>query len=544
MSQLPRLKDARGDDVSPNFAAQPGRPHHLTSLADRPRSKTADALAPSPTVSLPMWSPTPSAHAPSSNAAKNQQLGVATQLSSMERQMEFSKGVSAKHHEVQQRRMAAAREAMGSRLEEHLRREQQREVSAATAARSRSAQAIAQQWQVALVHQQFAAFWSSVRREQRAKNVVRQFITMRCLQVLRRRRTQRLRAAKVEALVADMPAKPTPSEMQQGQLFRKLPATFLLRLQNAMQPCGALAGETVAHADAPGTQVLFLVEGELRVWPAHGTVPEVAALPVSPASLPLTVQGRGPILYEPVLLCDEAYDCRVTAVTDVKLWTLNVKAFHAELIESDGLKAPATQAATQQGGTPTPAPVATASTTNLMPLIERLSDSRRSAIIERRYRMSEEFVRKASSVLQLWSSKGIQQLLAICHCRIHRKGDTVVAPGQFGRSVVFIVSGKLEVIDTADGTRKDLLRDGQCCGDVASLLRWKEPTLTVTAVTNCDLWVLPAEDLHHFACHENAYATVPIAMLHEFGHDGPTHHAAASGSAMNAAAKAHNRSRK
>jgi CRP-like cAMP-binding protein len=71
-------------------------------------------------------------------------------------------------------------------------------------------------------------------------------------------------------------------------------------------------------------------------------------------------------------------------------------------------------------------------------------------------------------------------------------GETIIQRGAAGAEMYLICRGEVEVLD-GQGAMKDVMREGDCFGEVALLL--SEPrTATVRARTACDLFVLGRVD--------------------------------------------------
>jgi CRP-like cAMP-binding protein len=505
-------------------------------------------------------------------------LGVSRQLEHLEFGSRSCSALGDKHAAAHQRRMMKLKEELQTKLSDHVNREQQRDVAAFSRSAAYSAGLLETQWRTFMVLAKFAQRCEEMRKMQRALQVIRSFALVRCVRFIRRQRKRRERVAKVSMLEKSMPP-PHPDMLRDAKLTSRLPRWLQSDIAALAMPRGFLQDETIVVQDAPGSEVLVLLDGTVRatrsatvadaatgaaadasggksIAPRVGTKEPLAVVPnATTADLPLLCSGPGHILFESLFYCNDRYEVTLTAVTEVRLYVIPVAAFRklvttlttlaATAASAPGTSGPADKSgaansgdndrfdavgnASTSGGSANNAAalaaaaaaataalkgVSAAEASAAVGIIERMMDQRRSALTEARCRLTEGFLRKASPVLQHWSADGVAAVIALTECRIHRKGDIMIPTGMFGKVVLFIVSGRIELYDTTDASRREIYRDGQCVGDVAALLHLKQPNVALRALSALDVWVLKASDLRHLACHENAYAVAPIVLEH------------------------------
>ena len=352
-------------------------------------------------------------------------------------------------------------------------------------------------------------------------------MTVRCLHFLRRFKHRQARNAQLAELLEHMPPPPTVEDLQRGTMLSRLPADFLKTLIPLFKPRCCLVNEALCIDEAPGTEVLVVMEGTINVCrrPRQGAANAGGVVPESVAPhLPAHLTGPGVLLCEPVLFHTENYESKVLALTPLKCYALHVKSFHDHIAK---LTQRSSASDASAGGDPAAAAAAAEAdglrkqwAQKVSEQVDRLMDSRRSQVIEAKHRLTEERVRESSPVFKSWSASGIQQLLALCRCQIHRKGDVLVPPGKFGRSIFFIVSGRLACLDSTDpqatagapSGKLDIYGEGQCVGALEAALRKKDTKTMVRAITNCDVWELRAQDFRYLACHETAFALLPAVI--------------------------------
>jgi CRP-like cAMP-binding protein len=428
------------------------------------------------------------------------------------------------------------------KLTEHAQREQARSTAAFGKSPAYSAQLLQMQWRTHIVHARFFFACEAVRKRARARALIQSFVTVRCVRFLRRQKRRRQRAAAVRELEASL-GDPPATLLEHADFHGNLPAWLSQCIAAAAKPRGVLSGEPVAIQGAPGTEIFVLVDGEIEAtrqpFPASaspptgqdGTKNKMAAprvgdaeplavvAGVSTSDVPLSWDNGGRVFFEPLMFCFDRYEVTLTAKRDSRLYVISSTFLKDLVVDISKALAPASANGTSESQPPSvtlPAlvPKSMEERRQAVRAAERLMDARRSAITEARCRLTDQFMRRASQVLLYWSAEGVEAVIALAACKIFRKGDIIVPPGQFGKLIVFVVSGRIEVVDSADSSRRDIVKDGQCIGDVAALLHLKQPTVSLRATTAVDVWVLKSADLRHLACHESAYAVAPVVLDH------------------------------
>ena len=155
----------------------------------------------------------------------------------------------------------------------------------------------------------------------------------------------------------------------------------------------------------------------------------------------------------------------------------------------------------------------------------RLVDARRELAMVRYYTLTAARLRKASALFAHWSPEGVAGIIAKARPVVRRRDDVVVRAGRYGKALLIVVAGRLEVRwgggSAAAGGRVEHFHAGSCVADVAAAAGIRSPLTTVVAVTNADLWIVDHKDVEALAIREdqNIFMAAVLAAVDEHGNE-------------------------
>ena len=341
-------------------------------------------------------------------------------------------------------------------------------------------------------------------KENRANRVLCGLFQIRFIAHIQRRRAKVRRQNALKERQEMMLNRPTKAQFRRMPSMRSLADSSLQLLIDSLEKECFIQGEWLAKEGSVGSCCYILHRGCLDMVKStkkqstqgrstsSGVTEDERALEYSGcASSALgarvkvlsTVKEEGHPIGESYLLIEEDHDCGIYAKEDTDVWILTRKVFQ-EVIDS----LPSSQSEP----------------------IHRQMDERRERNMVSNSSLSESFVRKSSKLFSLWTDVGIRRILEVAKPSIYRKGDVIVPKGQYGKTIIFVVSGKVEV--SSDGKKVDIVREGHALGELVAGRNLKDRSTALKAVTICDCWLLSKGDFTELFCHENPMAVVPAMM--------------------------------
>lgn len=174
--------------------------------------------------------------------------------------------VSDRHAEVAARRLAELERKMEARLNDHLRSETVRN-SAQRTKLNKDSYELVTRWRTLVTVASLSRACIAAWRREKQKQLISEFLAIKCADWMRRRKTRRVREEAMRNLERQLPPKPTPVALQQASaFFNRVPVEFVRRmLDEVAVPLCALAGMPLAVDDAPGTTAHFVMSGTVEI---------------------------------------------------------------------------------------------------------------------------------------------------------------------------------------------------------------------------------------------------------------------------------------
>lgn len=356
------------------------------------------------------------------------------------------------------------------------------------------------QWVMLIALANSIQHFGTLRKKQRAQKTLKSLFVLRFIKYIEVRRARRKRNVWMDERLKAMTSRPNLADNKNCVLLGKLPPNTLQYLTNALVPRCHKEGEVIFQAGQRGQECFILDSGEVEQLPQAQTSDNVDKQQPSKCGLnigrsaksensnssfsscqsmkilkcPMIITQKGYIFGKTMLLTEEPYANTGVAKTDCCLWVLTRTVFQEE--------------------------IARLPPSGVGEWVQRLIDERRRTNMTNFNKLSEETFRRMSPIFKEWSKEGVHRILGCLSPDIFRKGEVLVEAGAYGKTVFFIVSGRVEIL--ADGKRVETIKEGSAFGELVALLQEKKANISVRATQHCDVWLLRREDLVEIVCHE------------------------------------------
>ena len=515
-----RARAITPSEAGPRMKAVVSKPAEPGSKGGSPpRSSSSLSYPQSSVVSIDN---APRRRTPFELANQKRQAGLAT-MTSIDRagvEMLYTCGLSDRHKAAARRKYLAEQEKALNKLHEFYENEDHREHVLVSNVQKDVEERV-KKWVTIIAFHARAAHMIQRVREARASNVLCSLFQIRFVAHLQRRRARIRRQQQLKERQDVMVQRPTKQQLRKIPSMRTLSDRTLSLLIDAMEKECYIAGEYIVTEGTTGAACYFIHRGAVEYVKRGGKSSGRSGMgterptpPVSEESARLAtnrstgssdphvpsaastgrvtsggdtipsgiLQGEGAVFCEQHLLTEEAHEYSVQAVHDTDLWVLSRTVFQATLDSVDASQAEP---------------------------VHRMMDERRERNMIVNRTLSEHFVRRSSPLFAQWTDAGVKRIVDVARPSIYRKGDVIVPQGQYGRLIIFIVRGKVEVLSD---TKRVALKERTALGEVAAARGVKDRLTSLKANTNCDCWLLQKTDFSELMCHETPLAFLPALM--------------------------------